>query len=511
MLVFVAFYASVIVTRGTYGALRLDSLATLLYVSNWHFVLVGSDYFNQNAQTSPLIHTWSLAVEEQFYSDLAPGGAGRGQGALQEPASPFRVALSLLAAGSAAEMYLLFHDGASTNRLFYGTDTRAQCLFIGCALAVGLVLLTKRSHSEGRLAPGELWTPKGNMGRTLCGLEHRRPEGAAVALTIWVQSSDTSSFPFQGGFFPIGLGHGRRHPLGHRCPPEPGAPLLVAGAHPLPGQDLLAGLKIWHSGRSSCGSTRRALAWRGYGLFFLARPGSRWPWPSPRTTWPSSPSERRHVPAPVAGLRRRPLCGGGGPGGHGGGHRRGLVGLGVRRRGQREPWGAPSRLPRRRRPPPRRRPDRRSGFRCRATRSRVRWPSGWPNRRFNRSTNTPTRPTASSAAVWSTARRSSRQVRCSIPPGLQRLDLRSPVAASVNQPWPYQWLNAMAVTHPNVVALLAGRWEVVDREYQGKWTNHRREPRPTRPTSNANSKLLAAGQCGRGAHGVPDRALFRRG
>ncbi len=29
----------------------------------------------------------------------------------------------------------------------------------------------------------------------------------------------------------------------------------------------------------------------------------------------------------------------------------------------------------------------------------------------------------------------------------------------------------MADTHPNVVVLLAGRWEVVDREYQGKYTN----------------------------------------
>jgi hypothetical protein len=39
------------------------------------------------------------------------------------------------------------------------------------------------------------------------------------------------------------------------------------------------------------------------------------------------------------------------------------------------------------------------------------------------------------------------------------------------EPWPYQWLHAMAITQPNVVVLLAGRWEVVNREYQGKWTN----------------------------------------
>jgi hypothetical protein len=40
-----------------------------------------------------------------------------------------------------------------------------------------------------------------------------------------------------------------------------------------------------------------------------------------------------------------------------------------------------------------------------------------------------------------------------------------------DQPWPYQWRSAMAVVHPNVVVLLAGRWEVVNREYQGQWTN----------------------------------------
>ena len=67
MLLFVAFFASVIVPKGTYGALRLDALLTLLYVSNWHFILVNSNYFNETAASSPLLHTWSLAVEEQFY------------------------------------------------------------------------------------------------------------------------------------------------------------------------------------------------------------------------------------------------------------------------------------------------------------------------------------------------------------------------------------------------------------------------------------------------------------
>jgi hypothetical protein len=39
------------------------------------------------------------------------------------------------------------------------------------------------------------------------------------------------------------------------------------------------------------------------------------------------------------------------------------------------------------------------------------------------------------------------------------------------QPWPVQWRHDIAVDQPNVVALLAGRWEVLNREYKGRWTN----------------------------------------
>ena len=42
---------------------------------------------------------------------------------------------------------------------------------------------------------------------------------------------------------------------------------------------------------------------------------------------------------------------------------------------------------------------------------------------------------------------------------------------AANAPWQTQWQAEMAFDKPNVVVLLAGRWEVVDREYQGTWTN----------------------------------------
>ncbi len=201
MLLFVAFFAAVIVSKGTYGALRLDALATLLYVSNWHFILVNSNYFNESAASSPLLHTWSLAVEEQFYVIwplvvLAVLHFTRSMRAL--------FALCCAAAiASAIWMHVVYDGGLSTNRAYLGTDTRSQCLFIGCALAVGLVLLTQRRHEDGRLAKGELWRPESGAGRLACGMAGVLGAGGAIAL--WVVTTSTSTFPYSGGFFLIGL------------------------------------------------------------------------------------------------------------------------------------------------------------------------------------------------------------------------------------------------------------------------------------------------------------------
>lgn len=47
---------------------RLGSaLSSLLYVSNIHYALTATDYMAPSAKLDPLLHTWSLGVEEQFY------------------------------------------------------------------------------------------------------------------------------------------------------------------------------------------------------------------------------------------------------------------------------------------------------------------------------------------------------------------------------------------------------------------------------------------------------------
>jgi len=50
-----------------YLALGKTSLATIAFVSNIRFFVSSSDYFGPEVAFDPLLHTWSLAVEEQFY------------------------------------------------------------------------------------------------------------------------------------------------------------------------------------------------------------------------------------------------------------------------------------------------------------------------------------------------------------------------------------------------------------------------------------------------------------
>ena len=48
-------------------SITLDAIAAAFYVANYHFANRTVDYFDETAQSSPLLHFWSLGVEEQFY------------------------------------------------------------------------------------------------------------------------------------------------------------------------------------------------------------------------------------------------------------------------------------------------------------------------------------------------------------------------------------------------------------------------------------------------------------
>ena len=113
---------------------REDLLWTLFYGSNWHFIASGQDYFAQYVSASPLRHTWSLAIEEQFYIAwplLVAGALWIGR---RRPAVLAAVCIVGIAVSGAA-MALLFEPG-DPSRAYYGTDARAHQLLIGALLAV---------------------------------------------------------------------------------------------------------------------------------------------------------------------------------------------------------------------------------------------------------------------------------------------------------------------------------------------------------------------------------------
>jgi peptidoglycan/LPS O-acetylase OafA/YrhL len=135
VLLAVAVFGAFVATDDEALGLRGDLLGSLFYVQNWRFVLSGASYFTQFGSPSPLRHMWSLAIEEQWY--LVWPLLLFGIMALTRRNLRAVVTIILvLAAGSALLMAALYHQGGDASRAYYGTDTRAQALLVGAALAV---------------------------------------------------------------------------------------------------------------------------------------------------------------------------------------------------------------------------------------------------------------------------------------------------------------------------------------------------------------------------------------
>ncbi|MGD9798909.1 MAG: acyltransferase family protein, partial [Acidimicrobiia bacterium] len=134
----IAAYALVVAEPGELARIRGDALATIGYVANWNAIFRQHGYWELFSQPSPLEHTWSLAIEEQFYvvwplvvAGLVWWSARRGRDAA---GSVLKLSL-VLAAASAGLLWLLYEPGGDTGRVYLGTDTRAAAILLGAAFA----------------------------------------------------------------------------------------------------------------------------------------------------------------------------------------------------------------------------------------------------------------------------------------------------------------------------------------------------------------------------------------
>ncbi len=182
---------------GLYPDFRMSALSALFYFSNWWQIAASGNYFMVTGVTYPLTHTWSLAVEEQFYLVwplvvLAvmhfSRTFSRGVRGL--------LALSVVGAvASAVEMALLYRPHTNTTRLYFGTDTHAQSIMVGGTLACAMTIIQMNRGEEG-MAP----RASGHRWRILLTALGLAGLAGTLALTYTQDGTSGSAFEYRGGF-----------------------------------------------------------------------------------------------------------------------------------------------------------------------------------------------------------------------------------------------------------------------------------------------------------------------
>lgn len=221
-----ALVAAVVIHAAVTGAsatIRGDAWATLTWVQNWHLALGDASYFAVFGEASPLRHAWSLALEAQWYLLwplvlLALLRLSRGR------LLPVAGVAAALAGTSAFLMARGFSVSADPSRIFYGTDTRGHVLLVGAVLALLL-------HRRQGAPTGWRWGVAGAAGVTVVGIAVHR-------------LGDLDPGLYRGGFAVVAIGTAfvivaaldARSPIGR-----------LLALEPLPALGRISyGVYLWH-------------------------------------------------------------------------------------------------------------------------------------------------------------------------------------------------------------------------------------------------------------------------
>jgi peptidoglycan/LPS O-acetylase OafA/YrhL len=202
LMVGVALYAAFVASRDQLQQIRGDALATLAYVANWHEIFASRNYFALFSSPSPLDHTWSLSIEEQFYLLWPLAIVGVVAWSKRNVAN-LTLGVSLVLAAISSVLMVALYDPVNIGRSYFGTDTRAAAILFGAALAAWL---TGHGPTRGR-------------GRRIA-LEGIALVGVVVLAISWTRLDGSSATLYRGGFLVCGLA---------------ATAIIAAAVHPQPG------------------------------------------------------------------------------------------------------------------------------------------------------------------------------------------------------------------------------------------------------------------------------------
>jgi peptidoglycan/LPS O-acetylase OafA/YrhL len=126
----------------------VDTLWAAFFGANWHFLSVGTDYFQAAATTvSPIQHYWTLSIEEQFYFVWPAVIFIIGVVIVRKNWSHSRrstIAGTVMVAIVATSLIWALHESVqSPLSAYFGTFARAWELGVGALLATAVGLLAK--------------------------------------------------------------------------------------------------------------------------------------------------------------------------------------------------------------------------------------------------------------------------------------------------------------------------------------------------------------------------------
>ena len=176
---------------------RRDLPWAITFVLNWSYLFFEQSYFVNISRPPLLQHLWSLSVEEQFYViwPIMLIGLYKVKIGNLTPRVKIFIASSVLAIASTAWMVHLsvangFPIPNDPSRVYFGTDTHAMGLLVGCAAAA----LWRSERLSERLTPDRVAAMNGLGLLSLAGLAY-----------FFLFVSELNEFLYRGGFLVLSI------------------------------------------------------------------------------------------------------------------------------------------------------------------------------------------------------------------------------------------------------------------------------------------------------------------